>query len=703
MPNKPTSPHDANLKAALTLAAAGFFVFPAKPDKSPFEKGWQKGSRDEAKIREWWQKHQAAIPALPCGVNGLLVVDCDVKNDIDGNANWDAKCSLNGLDHSICVVLDTPSGGRHFYFRQTSYEPLRNSAGKIADAIDTRGDGGYVIAPGAVLPDGRAYTLTQGSLAEIPQLPNDLDSFLRTNQVSSKPATNAPKKPTDYAVERAYAVKALESEAAMIAKAPAGERNNTLNKAAFKIAGLLENGGISRGEAEQVLGDAAQAAGLGTNEVSSTLASAFDAGRANPREPISTRNEQLQQGVDLSAFQAKIQSSDTEGSAAPGLVPIRISDVKPEAVEWLWPNRIAIGKLTIIAGDPGLGKSQLTAFVAACVTTGRAFPNETENTTMGDVIMFSCEDDVADTIRPRLEATGADLTRICAIEEYRERDGRPTPVNLVEHIAEIEKLLTANTQVRLVVVDPISAYLGKVDSHKNSDVRAALAPLQTMAQKHRVAVVAISHFNKSGGNGKATNAVTGSGAFVAASRATFIVTKGQASDEGLRLFVEAKNNLGRAKALAFRIESRTVCDGIEAPCIVFEDGEVDVNADQLLGAKSDDNNQSKRDEAVHFLRIELESGSVPTLEIKARARNAGIADKTLIRAKEKLGVQSAKEGYQGQWVWRLPYDPQAIISSELTSKEAKQTKDSRVENEGAFDERWPSLDVQVPKDSQDDR
>ena len=682
-----------NLVAALALIKAGFAIFPAKADKKPCVKGWQKGNRDEKKIREWWCQFPDALPAIPCGVNRLLVVDCDVKNGVDGNRAWDKACGANGLNQDACVIIDTPSGGKHFYFRQMSDVMLGNSAGKLDAGIDTRGDGGYVIAPGATLPNGHSYLLVRGQLSSIPPLPDKLDTFLRTDlhpSYQNNSAKTEHSQPRDFRAERSYALKALESEANNVASAVQGTRNTALNNAAFKIATLIENGGISRGEAEDILSQAAQKAGLGDNEIATTIASAFDAGSSKPRAPISARDAQFKQGVDLSAFKEKLDHPNNQVQAKSGLVPIRISDVTPEAITWLWPNRIAIGKLTIIAGDPGLGKSQLTAFIAACVTTGRSFPNETAIPETGDVIIFSCEDDVADTMRPRLEAADANIDRVYAINDFRGKDGKLTPVNLVEHIAEIERLLLANPQVCLVVIDPISAYLGRVDTHKNSDVRSALAPLQFMAQQHRVAVIAVAHLNKGGGNGKATNAVTGSGAFVAASRATFMVTKGQA-DDGLRLLVEAKNNLGKAKALAFRVESRLVCGTINAPYVAFEDGEIDVNADHVLGATSGDDTMSKLNEAVHFLRVELENGPLPTREVKKRAKDEGIADKTLTRAKDKLGVEALKEGYQGRWIWRFPFDADGILNSQDNSKVVNGPKDTHTENMDAFDQGWPSL------------
>jgi putative DNA primase/helicase len=263
----------------------------------------------------------------------------------------------------------------------------------------------------------------------------------------------------------------------------------------------------------------------------------------------------------------------------------------------LWPNRIAIGKQTLIAGDPGLGKSQLTAFLTAVVTTGGEWPCGEGRADQGNVVIFSAEDDAADTIVPRLLAAGADRSRVQIAEAVTTSDGKGNTsrrmFHLQDDLARLESLLSKIGDVRLVIIDPITAYLCGVDTHRNSDVRGVLGLVAEMAARHHVAVVVISHWNKSG-IGSAVNRVTGSGVFTAAVRAAYMVAKDP--DDALRcLFIPMKNNLARIDGgLAFRLEQRLVGDNntIVASAIVWDSERVTLTADEVLAA-SDEGAQSQ--------------------------------------------------------------------------------------------------------------
>src|SRR5262245_1316544 len=158
-------------------------------------------------------------------------------------------------------------------------------------------------------------------------------------------------------------------------------------------------------------------------------------------------------------------------------VVVKLADVQPEQVQWLWPGRIALGKLTLIAGEPGLGKSFLTLDIAARVTTGEKWPDDPTTFKLpGSVVLLSAEDDVADTIRPRLDAAGADVNHVHAIQavEFKTDEAdKPTrrTFNLERDLPALESTIAGLTDCQLVVIDPVSAYCGKVDSHNNSETR----------------------------------------------------------------------------------------------------------------------------------------------------------------------------------------------------------------------------------------
>jgi putative DNA primase/helicase len=161
----------------------------------------------------------------------------------------------------------------------------------------------------------------------------------------------------------------------------------------------------------------------------------------------------------------------------PQLRVTRVSDVESEAVEYLWNGRLARSHVTLIAGVPGGGKSQISCDVAARITTGTAWPDG-GRAPLGSVIMLNAEDTIKDVIRPRLEAAGADPDRVHVVEAAKEADGRERTFDLQQDIAPLKSLVAEISDVALVVIDPITSYMGtRIDSHRTTDVRAVLEPL----------------------------------------------------------------------------------------------------------------------------------------------------------------------------------------------------------------------------------
>jgi hypothetical protein len=342
------------------------------------------------------------------------------------------------------------------------------------------------------------------------------------------------------------------------------------------------------------------------------------------------------------------------------------SDIRPEPISWFWPGRIAIGKLTLVAGQPGLGKSQLTAFLAAATTASVALPCDEGLAPLGSVIILSAEDDPADTQVPRLLAAGADCRRVHIISAVREKDAAGNKTfNLAADLDLLETEMDRIGDVSLITIDPLSSYLGKVDSHKNGEVRGVLEMVAEMAARRRVAVVGVTHFNK--GDGTAINKVIGSIAFVAASRAAFMVAA-DPEDDSRRLFIGMKNNIGRtAGGLAFRVAQLPVGDNrdILAPYIVWDHEHVSgATADQILAAESEKDSSPSRIEAEEFLRDALASGPRLAKAIEEEAKEAGISWRTVRRAQKRLGIRPERKaeagdglGQAGRWWWSLPTAP----------------------------------------------
>lgn len=343
-----------------------------------------------------------------------------------------------------------------------------------------------------------------------------------------------------------------------------------------------------------------------------------------------------------------------------GLTVRCLADVSAEPINWLWEGHFAKGKVSLIAGDPGLGKSQLSAFLASVITTGGSWPVDRTLCTQGSVVLLSAEDDAADTIRPRLEAVGADLRKCHILDAVKETSAEGETIersfSLKADLVRLGELLKQIGDVALVIVDPITAYLGGTDSYKNADVRSLLAPLSKMASEHKVAIIGISHFNK-GDAQKALQKVSGSLAFVAASRAAYAVLKDK-NDPDRRLFLPIKNNIGNDKlGFAFRIESVALPSGIKTSKIVFEPEAVTEQADEVLADQSTDEERTELEEAKDFLQ-ELCIIGRTAKQVYLQAEEAGYSRATIRRAQKALNIKPHKDGKSGPWVWRLPEDAQ---------------------------------------------
>jgi putative DNA primase/helicase len=340
------------------------------------------------------------------------------------------------------------------------------------------------------------------------------------------------------------------------------------------------------------------------------------------------------------------------------LVTRCVADINAQPVRWVWPGRIALGKVTMLAGHPGTGKSQLALAIGATVTAGVRWPVDDTKAEPGSVIILSAEDDPADTIRPRLEAAGADLSRCHVIEAAQDvGDGgkpRRRAFSLIDDLARLDAELRRIGDVVLVIIDPITAYLGKTDSHRNAEVRAVLAPLAELAAQHGIAMLAISHLRKSLA-GDAVLQITGSLAFTAAARAVYIVAR-DPDDPARRVFLPAKNNFGDDQTgYAYRIEPVSLANGIGTSRIVWEPELVTLTADEALVARDRKNDGStKRDSAAQWLAEVLSEGPVPVATLQTGTAAAGFSWGTMRRAADSLGIVTEKTGYDGGWAWRRP-------------------------------------------------
>jgi putative DNA primase/helicase len=410
-------------------------------------------------------------------------------------------------------------------------------------------------------------------------------------------------------------------------------------KAAREAAILVGRGDIELQEAADRLWDIAASTGLakrhGGDTIQARLTAAF-------------------RSVD-------IRTKAERNAKATGLIATCLADIAMKQIDWLWPDRIAIGKVTTLAGEGGLGKSTLLFDIAARVSRGDAWPDGDVRNIPGMVLILSSEDDPADTVKPRLQAAGAEMSRIFFLSMRRDESGVERAFDLQADLVRLEKTIGELGGVRLVIIDPITAYLGKTNSNSNAAVRAVLARLGDMAERTRVAVICNTHFAKAGAS-NANRRIIGSVAFVNQSRMVFIVTP-DADQKDRRLLLPSKANItGLKTGLAFRIEQCLVGEtageaaNIVATRIAWESAPISIAADAAIAAlrQSENGTTSAKAEAVAFLRELLAEGAKPAGEVIEMAGAMGLGLKPLRAAREQLGIKPMRSGQQYGWSWALP-------------------------------------------------
>lgn len=346
------------------------------------------------------------------------------------------------------------------------------------------------------------------------------------------------------------------------------------------------------------------------------------------------------------------QTADPAEEAA---VVVCLADVRTEAVSWLWRGRYPLGKLSLLIGDPDRGKSNLLMDMAARVTTGRAWPDGSP-CPAGDVVLLVAEDGLADTIKPRVLANGGDPSRIHVLTGIGDPKA-PRLFSLAEDLEHLEALIS-RTKAILVGIDPVSAYMGgtKVNTFRDSDVRAVLSPVAALAERTRAALAGIMHLTKDQAR-QVMHRAQGNVSFVAAARAVFAVAV-DPEDAERRLLLKVKLNIAEdPPGIGFRLLAADIPtdDGdVAKVCrVAWDNAPVTVDAQTALAGPEAPQERGEREEAKDFLSDLLAAGPVASEDVKRQARSAGIAERTLFRAKADLGVKAGKDGFEGPWFWSL--------------------------------------------------
>lgn len=601
----------------------GFSVIPILADSKRPAIKWERyqhrrPTTDE--LRDWFDGGDKNV-AIVCGAvsGGLAVLDID-------DPALAERVAADVPLRAETTVIRTPRGGLHVYVVETGAE---SRSGPLVDKVaDLKANGGYVLAPPSFVNERDYTVLANSSIKRVSNAREWATGVLRAFEVEV-PSERRQQLSIARTVEEMHP--------------PGSDGGGNRNDSLFRIACKLKAHGLSDADLAAFVRQTGRDAGLPEREIRDILRSV-----------------------------TRYKSGEDGGSPA-GPILAQLSRVQRQCVQWLWQDRIPLGRLTGLVGDPGVGKSWLSLAVASAVTRGVALPGQESPGDPGTVLLLTAEDGLADTVRPRCEDMGADLERVTVLTAIRDAKGNERHPSLLTDIPAMESVL-AGGGYKLVVLDPLNAYLGvNLDTHRDAALRSALTPLAAMAERWGLAVLFVHHLNK-GQRDRAIYRLQGSIAVVAAARVVHLVGVNP-DDESERVFTCIKNNLAPPpSALAFEItEGRFLWRG-----------ESSVTEAALLRGDEDDSERNAQSEAEEFLCTILADGPVQATQGLKEAREVGIAERTLRRARAAIGVKSLRHGEAGQqgggkWRWSLPKvkdakDATLRDSAPLTPPDTKQAK-----------------------------
>jgi hypothetical protein len=610
---------DDRVDQALAYAAKGWKVYPIQsikdgactcrkggscpdPGKHPFHSlgGLKTASTDPEQLRTIFGSSDASI-GIRC--EGFWVLDVDGEKGIQDLD--DLVATYGKLPRTPTV--QTGGGGLHYYFKADK-RISKNLTKVRGTSIDIRTKGGAVVAPPSLHSSGNRYRWIES--------PSDVDLAIAPEWLVEFLTGSSEQ------LQGAFVFEDLD-----LGTAPGvgeGSRNGQLCR--------LVGSHLAR------LGDSPELLRLATEW----------GGRCDP--PMDPRAIEKTVGNLVAKHYSNNPSKDSETVQADeadstlDLYVRSFRSIEAKPIEWLWTGRLALGKITLLTGDGGVGKSMLTCDLASRISRGGCLPDGGV-APLGDVFFIGAEDGAEDTVRPRLDAAGADVDRVHLIQGPKPKGEEiASPIDLSRHIVKLDRLLDQRPDAKLLVIDPIMDYLGpETNSDKATDVRRVLSPLRSLAEKHQVAIVAMNHLNKSGKGPKSRS--LGSGAFVQVARIELRVVE-DPQDPDRRLLLPVKNNLAAAPGLAYRIQSGNNGAGFA----VWEEGTVDITIGEVE-ADGSDGDQSTIGEVVEWLQGFLSEGPVKASEIKKQSAKEGFSWITVKRAKKKLPVD-AKQSERAWW-WNL--------------------------------------------------
>jgi len=573
----------------------GFSIFPVQQNKKPVIKwkGFQENKHTADELSEWKKtKHNIAIAT---GVlSDLVIVDAD---------SAEAVRELEALNSDGVKVplVRTPRGGRHYYCRYPTELPGNQANRGKSEKIDLRSEGGYALAPPGRTKDGKY----------------EWDEELNLDKV---PIPLMPKR-WRYMFLHARLSGMIRKEIEPRPRLVEGSRDTDI----FRMACAMRQEGWTRKQAE---------------EMAVTMA---EKARLKPSTHPFTNQDALKK-VE-SAWSRPLRDRYRRVGGEGDLLFRPLSTYERREIEWLWYNRIPLGSYSAIGGDPGEGKSIALVDIFAKITRGRHLADNHETEPSGSVIYIVAEDNMCDTVRVRAEDAGADLEKFI-VSSGAKPEGGFFSITDPDDFAGLDEKITALGDTRAVGLDPITTFMAGLNAYNEVEVRAALALLNNLAEKHNISILGVGHLNKDEQK-KALYRLSGSIAFVSVARTVWVVKKDEEVQRGRRFFSPLKYNILKdPTTLSFKISGP-----LGRPVVEWDDDPVDVQCADLLGDEAMREQRSAINSARIFLDDFLPAGEEKLqTEIMTEALSQGHKKKTVERAKNQLGITSVQ--HERQWYWK---------------------------------------------------
>lgn len=649
----PTEPN-VNLENALRLVVDyGLSIFPviaAGPGaKKPFKDfAWKRESTANiSRILQFAKQYPGCAWAIDCSKSKLVVVDPDVKRGKDGVLQWLILESLYGA--SITLQIETPSGGLHVYYRQCADKPLGCKRGALPNSIDVRGEGGYVVAPGQRIEAGVYKVINDSPIVGLPQW-----LHVRVGVVEAKALSEDGGEPRD--IEELLSVVPFSTLQLLDVSPQEGQRSDH----SYRVCAELFTLGLTKREVYDLISDTPC---IEKYQARGDLADDIDRNWARWKRVASP--SAVFGGVQLPSVLSEYRPPKVTPASIPlseGLVATLLDDVQMEQIEWLWEERIARGKLNVIAGLPKTAKSSILADLAARISQGATWPDGTPIEAPGKVLIIQAEDGVADTVKPRVVVAGGDCKKILEARSVRLKAGAgfvERQLALSTDIQQIDRLFEQHPDIVCVMLDALTSFLGPIDSHKDAEVRAVLTPLAAWAEQRKVTVLAVHHLNKGGSARTLLERMAGSAAFTQVARVVHMVVKDPEDEEGERRVLQPLvQNVGRPQeGIAFTVETAFAQDpkhpkGVKTSRVVWG-GTAEVDLHTAVN-KPEGRKAVALEGAIDWLKKELKVGARYSTDIADLAAKNGISTRTLERARSEIGVLSYRELRGDKWMLQLP-------------------------------------------------